>query len=215
MAGPTVVVCDDEELIRWSLCAHLEHEGFTTVAAEDGEDCLEKVAEHAPALLLLDLKLPKMDGLTALRELRRRGNGMPVIILTAHGGVESAIEATQLGAVAFRPKPFDVHEIALLVKQALEAERLKNEVLYYRRRLNQGYGDFIGAAPALQPMIEVLTRLEQVDAPTVLLTGESGTGKDVVARTLHAKGPRKSRPFVAIDCAALPEQLIEERAVWA
>ena len=209
MGGPTVVVCDDEELIRWSLCTHLDQEGFTAVPAEDGEQCLQAVAEHGPALVLLDLKMPKMGGLDTLRELRRRGHEVAVIVLTAHGGVDSAIEATRLGAAAFLSKPFDVREVTLHIQQVLEAERLKNEVHYYRRRLNQGYGDFIGTSPVLQPMIEILTRLEKVDAPTVLLTGESGTGKDVVARTLHAKGPRQNRPFVAIDCAALPEQLIE------
>ena len=209
MARPTLVVCDDEELIRWSLCTHLEGEGYTCVPAENGEDALAKVAEHAPALVLLDLKMPKMGGLDVLRELRRLGHEVPVVVLTAHGGVDSAIEATRLGAAAFLSKPFDVREVSIQIAQTLESERLRNEVHYYRRRLNQGYGDFIGAATVLQPMFDVLKRLEQVDAPTVLLTGESGTGKDVVARALHQRGPRKDRPFVAIDCAALPEQLIE------
>ncbi len=209
MGRQTLIVCDDEELIRWSLCTHLESEGFLCVPAEDGEDCLEKVSEHAPSLVLLDLKMPKLGGLEVLRELRRQGQEVPVIVLTAHGEVDSAIEATRLGARAFMSKPFDVREVALQIRQVLDAERLKNEVHYYRRRLNQGYGDFIGASSTLQPMFDVLKRLEKVGAPTVLLTGESGTGKDVVARALHANGPRKDRPFVAIDCAALPEQLIE------
>ncbi|MBX2797556.1 MAG: sigma-54 dependent transcriptional regulator [Myxococcales bacterium] len=209
MGQPIVVVCDDEELIRWSLSTHLEREGYQCVGAEDGEVCLERVEEHAPALLVLDLKMPKLGGLDVLRELRRRGHELPVIVLTAHGGVDSAIEATRLGAAAFLSKPFDVREVALQIEKVLHAERLKHEVHYYRRRHNRGYGDFVGGSPALEPMFDILARLEEVDAPTVLITGESGTGKDVVARTLHAKGPRKSRPFVAIDCASLPEQLIE------
>ncbi|MEO0605108.1 MAG: sigma-54 dependent transcriptional regulator, partial [Myxococcota bacterium] len=209
MAKPTLLICDDEEMIRFALVTHFEGRGFRVVAAADGREALERVAEHVPDAILIDVKMPRMGGIEALRELRRLGHEVPVIVLTAHGGVDTAIEATRLGAVGFLSKPFDVREVSLTVDKALEDQRLKNEVHYYRQRLSRGYGEFIGGSAVLEPLFDVLRRLETVDAPTVLITGESGTGKDVVARTLHAKGARKDRPFVAIDCAALPEQLIE------
>jgi DNA-binding NtrC family response regulator len=208
-ARTTIVVCDDEELIRWSLQTHLEGEGYSVIAATNGQECLDAVSRHSPSVVLMDLKMPVKDGLTTLRELRASGSEVPVVVLTAHGGVDSAIEATQLGASAYLSKPFDVREVSLAVEKALEDDRLKNEVHYLRRRERQGYGDFIGGAPTLATMFDVLRRLEAVDAPTVLLLGESGTGKDVLARSIHSRGPRKDRPFVAVDCAALPEQLIE------
>jgi two-component system, NtrC family, response regulator AtoC len=205
----TIVVCDDEELIRWSLCAHLEQEGYRAIPASNGQEALDAVAAHSPALLLTDLKMPVMDGLTAMRELRKAGSAMPIVVLTAHGAVDSAIEATQLGAADYLQKPFDVREVSIAVERAISHAKLKSEVHYLRRREREGYGEFIGTAPVLRPLFDVLKRLESVEAPTVLLTGESGTGKDVLARSIHARGPRADRPFVAVDCASLPELLIE------
>ena len=205
----TIVVCDDEELIRWSLCAHLEHEGYRAIPATNGKEAVDAVAEHSPSLLLTDLKMPVMDGLTALRELRKSGSTVPVVVLTAHGAVDSAIEATQLGAADYLQKPFDVREVTFAIERAIEHAKLRSEVHYLRRREREGYGEFIGSAPVLRPLFDVLKRLENVDAPTVLITGESGTGKDVLARAIHGKGPRSERPFVAIDCASLPDTLIE------
>ncbi len=205
----TIVVCDDEELIRWSLCAHLEKEGYHPIPATNGREALDAVAEHGASLLLTDLKMPVLDGLSALRELREGGSTIPVIVLTAHGAVESAIEATQLGASDYLQKPFDVREVTLAIQRALKTDQLRHEVHYLRRQLNEGYGAFVGRAPVLEPLYQILGRLESVDAPTVLITGESGTGKDVLARAIHAHGPRAGKPFVAVDCASLPEQLIE------
>jgi two-component system response regulator AtoC len=153
--------------------------------------------------------MPKKDGLTVLRELRAAGQELPVVVLTAHGGVESAIDATRLGAMAYLPKPFDVREVALAIDKAVADDRLKHEVHYLRRRERSGYGEFIGEAPVLAPLFEIVGRLEAVDPPTVLLLGESGTGKDVLARSIHARGPRRDQPFVAVDCGALTETLIE------
>jgi len=206
---PTIVVCDDEELIRWSLTAHLESEGYVAIATENGQQALAAVAEHGADLLLTDLKMPVMDGLTTIRELRRSGSTIPVLVLTAHGAVDTAVEATRLGASGYLQKPFDVREVTLAIENALETDKLRHEVHYLRNQASQGYGEFIGAAPVLEPLFETLRRLETVDAPTVLLTGESGTGKDVLARAIHLRGPRSDRPFVAVDCASLPDNLIE------
>ncbi|MDO9280554.1 MAG: sigma-54 dependent transcriptional regulator [Pseudomonadota bacterium] len=204
----TVIVCDDEELIRWSLCEHLEQEGFKTVAVANGKLCLDAVREHAPAIVLMDLKMPVMDGLTALRTLRETDPDLPVIIVTAHGGVESAIEATRLGAVGYIAKPFDLREASLAITRALAEGRLKREVHYLRGR-GGGYAEIIGESPAMKRLFDTLRRIERVDAPTVLVQGESGTGKDLVARAIHGRGPRRNAPFMEIDCTALPEQLME------
>lgn len=207
--GPTVVVCDDEELIRWSLCQHLEGLGYHCVPVDNGEACVEAVDAHHPAVVLLDLKMPVMDGLTALRTLRQRGLQLPVIVITAHGAIDSAIEATRLGASAYLAKPFDLREVALTVEKAMAHAKLRHEVDYLRARQHRGYGDFIGQSPALQPVYDVLRKLERVDVPNVLITGESGTGKDVIARMIHAKGRRSEGPFIEVDCASLPQELVE------
>ena len=206
-----ILVCDDEELIRWSVCEYLKQEGFDTAEASDGKECIEKVRTHAPALVLMDLKMPVMDGMTALRTIRESDNDLPVIMLTAHGGVDSAIEATRLGASDYIEKPFDLREVGMAMRRAIQEWQLKHEIHHLRglRDGQRGYGQIVGASPSMQRVFEMLRRLEHIDAPTVLIQGESGSGKDVVARTLHARGPRKEGPFMEIDCTALPENLME------
>jgi two-component system response regulator AtoC len=205
----TILVCDDEELIRWSIAEQLQGAGYRTVEAGDGADAVRIVAEQAPAAVILDLKMPGMDGLTALKKIRESGDDVPVVVITAHGGVDSAIAATRLGAGAYLEKPFDLREITLAVERVLHEDRLKQEVHLLRDRQRFGYGEFIGRAEALRPLFADLGKMETVVAPTVLILGESGSGKDVVARTIHARGPRKDQIYVEIDCASLPEQLIE------
>jgi len=206
---PTILVVDDEELIRWSLAEHLKGEGYIVVQGGTGREALEQVRATAPDLVLLDLKMPEMDGMTALRTLREEGFEVPVVVLTAHGGVESAVEATRLGAADYLSKPFDLREISLVVEKAIDDDRLRQQVSYLRSRQRSGYGEFIGSSKSLASVFSTLQRLERVDAPTVLIQGESGTGKDVLARAIHANGPRGEHVFMEIDCAALPEQLIE------
>ncbi|MCP4808780.1 MAG: sigma-54-dependent Fis family transcriptional regulator [Proteobacteria bacterium] len=205
----TLLVVDDEELIRWSVNEHMRAKGFRVVEAEDGVQALKLVEEHAPDVILTDLNMPKMGGLQFLRALRESGRDTPVVVLTAHGGVDSAVEATQLGATGYLAKPFDLREVALAVEKALDNHRLAREVHYLRGRQTAHYGSIIGESPAMQKLFDVLRRLEDVEAPTVLLTGESGTGKDLIAHAIHESGPRKSGPMMEVDCAALPEQLIE------
>lgn len=208
-AGKTILVVDDEELIRWSLCEHLRGLGYAVLEAEDGQDCLDKVAETMPDLVLTDLKMPRMDGMEALRRLRERDVDVPVIVLTAHGAVDSAVEATRLGAKAYLSKPFDLREVALAIEKVLEQQRLATEVRYLRQERSASYGRLLGAAPTMQRLFDTLRRLEDVDAPTVLIHGESGTGKDLIAHAIHDKGPRRNGPMMEVDCASLPENLIE------
>ena len=205
----TILVCDDEELIRWSLNEHLSAEGYRVIEAEDGQDCLEKVAAHAPDLIISDMKMPRLDGLGMLRQLRAQEQEVPVIVLTAFSAVETAIEATKLGAAHYLSKPFDLREISIAVGKVLEAHRLKSEVRYHRSRQAGAYGKILGESPAMQKLFHTLKRLESINAPTVLINGESGTGKDLIAHAIHEMGPRKAGPMMAIDCASLPETLIE------
>ena len=207
--GKTILVVDDEELIRWSLSEHLRGLGYTVHEAEDGQDCLDKVADNIPDLVLTDLKMPRMDGMEALRRIRERDVDVPVIVLTAHGAVDSAVEATRLGAKAYLSKPFDLREVAMAIEKVLEQHRLATEVRYLREERSASYGRLLGTAPAMQRLFDTLRRLEDVDAPTVLINGESGTGKDLIAHAIHEKGPRGSGPMMEVDCASLPENLIE------
>ncbi len=204
----TILVCDDEELIRWSLREHLSAEGYRVVEAVDGLDCLDKMGSVGPDLLLTDLKMPKMGGMEVLRRLRSEGRDLPILVLTAHGAVDSAVEATRLGASAYLTKPFDLREVGLAVEKALENHRLETEVQLLRGRRG-GYGKVIGQSLSMRRLFDTLRRLEAVDASTVLLCGESGTGKDIIAHAIHDSGPRHSGPMMEVDCASLPEQLIE------
>ena len=205
----TVLVCDDEELIRWSLSEHLSGEGYRVVTASDGEEALERVAETSPDMILVDLKMPRMGGMEFLERLRKSGSDIPVVVITAHGAIDSAVEATRLGARDYLNKPFDLREVALIVQRTLEAKRLENEIQYLRSKQSPSYGRIIGDSPAMRKLFSILKRLESVEAPTVLLTGESGTGKDIVAHAIHDLGMRKRGPIMDVDCVSLPEALIE------
>ncbi len=204
-----ILVCDDEELIRWSLSHHLKAEGYAVTTANDGQEALDAIAAHPPDALIVDLKMPNVDGMTVLRRLREQGQTFPVIVITAHGAVDSAIEATRLGAAGYLSKPFDLREVVLVLERVLERNRLETEVRWLRDRTRAGYERLIGEAPTMRAVFTTLERLEHVDAPTVLVTGESGTGKDLVAQAIHARGPRRMNPFMAVDCAAMTETLIE------
>ncbi|PIE21023.1 MAG: hypothetical protein CSA66_00175 [Proteobacteria bacterium] len=206
-----LVVCDDEELIRWSLSEHLRAEGYSVELCDNGQQCLDAALKEAPDAILMDLKMPVMDGMTCLRKLREADVAVPVIVITAHGAVDSAIEATRLGASAYLSKPFDLREISLKVEQAIEKDRVAQEVRYLRDKKRIGYGEIVGQSPSMLRVYGTMRRLEDVDAPTVLIMGESGTGKDLVAQAVHANGPRKDNPFVEIDCASLPDTLIESQ----
>ena len=205
----TILVCDDEALIRWSLKQHLQSEGYQVLEASNGQECLESALRHAPDLIISDIKMPKMSGMEMLQKLREADNEIPVIVITAHGDINSAMDATRLGARAFVHKPFDLREVGHAVGTVLREVRLEQEVRYLRRQNRAAYGRLIGAAPSMHRLFETLSRLEDVDAPTVLLMGESGTGKDVIAQSLHERGPRAKGPFMEVDCAAMPETLIE------
>jgi two-component system response regulator AtoC len=210
MAKPTILVVDDEALIRWSLSERLKLEGFEVLEAETGADALEKLPEGID-LVLLDYKLPDTDGVSVLRKIKEFDQDILVILLTAYASVETAVEAMKLGAFHFANKPFNLDEVVATVERALETTRLRREVRQYRTSAARPYSlqSIVGASPSMAALRQLVARVATSPASTVLLTGESGTGKDLLAKVIHYSSTRASRPFMNITCSALPEQLLE------
>jgi two-component system response regulator AtoC len=210
MPNATVLVVDDEALIRWSLTERLKSEGHHVLEADTGRAALERLAEGVD-LVLLDYRLPDTDGVSVLRKIKELDQDILVILLTAFASVDAAVEAMKLGAYHFASKPFNLDEVAALVERALETTRLRREVLQLRTDAARPYGlqRIVGASPAVTALRHLVARVASSPSSTVLLTGESGTGKDLVAKVIHYTSDRASRPFMNITCSALPEQLLE------
>ncbi len=204
-----ILCCDDEELVRWSVQTHLRKAGHEVDVAEDGVVALEAIDRGAYDAVILDLKMPRLDGISVLRRLSETHPQLPVVVITAHGAIDSAIEATKLGARAYLSKPFDLRDLQMRVEKAVEHEELARTVETLRDQALRRYEKLVGVSASMGRVFDTLERLEKVDAPTVLITGESGTGKDLIAQAIHSRGPRRNRPYVEIDCAAMPETLIE------
>jgi DNA-binding NtrC family response regulator len=210
MSKATILVVDDEALIRWSLTERLKAEGYDVVEAETGRSALEQLPEGVD-LVLLDFRLPDTDGVSVLRKIKEFDQDILVILLTAFASVETAVEAMKLGAYHFANKPFNLDEIAATVERALETTRLRRELRQYRTNAARPYGlqRIVGSSGPMSALRHLVARVAVTPASTVLLTGESGTGKDLVAKVLHYASDRASRPFMNITCSALPEQLLE------
>jgi len=204
---PVILVADDEEDIRSSLRMILEYEGMGMVEAANGTDCLETAAGHEPDAVLLDIKMPRMDGLEVLAELKRRDPELPVVMISGHGTIATAIEATRLGAFDFMEKPLERDRVLLVLRNALERRRLEEENRNLRLSFEERY-EMVGNSPQLRQVHEAIARAAPTRA-SVLITGESGTGKELVARAIHRNSTRGAGPFVRVNCAAIPEELIE------
>src|SRR5262245_10750913 len=207
---PTVLVVDDEQLIRWSLAERLTADGCTIVEAGNAHEALERFGSEID-LVLLDYRLPDSDGLRVLRKMKALQPDVPVILLTAFSSIETAVEAMKQGAYHYANKPFNLDEIALVVAKALETTALRREVRQLRASRSEPYAlsRIVGEAVAMQQLRALLQRIASSPASTVLLTGESGTGKDLAAKIIHYNSDRASRPFMNITCSALPESLLE------
>ncbi|MGB9904115.1 MAG: sigma-54-dependent transcriptional regulator [Desulfotomaculales bacterium] len=205
---PKILIIDDEQHLCWALEKAMRQEGYNAVCAFNGKSGLELIKKEAPSLVILDLKMPEMDGLEVLKKAKEIQPRLPVIILTAHGTIETAIEAMKMGAADYLTKPFDLEELKIIIKQNLLVSQLVTEVNFLRAELARKYTDIIGESKAIREVKNMIERVARSNA-TVLITGESGTGKEVAAITIHQKSLRKDGPFVTVNCAALPEQLLE------
>ncbi|KAF0247086.1 MAG: sigma-54 dependent DNA-binding response [Planctomycetota bacterium] len=209
-----ILVVDDEKLIRWSLKERLSREGHVITEAEDGKAALEAFNRETPDLVLLDMKLPDTDGLSILRAIQKAsqdGPEIPVIVITAYSTVDTAVEAMKLGAFDYVAKPFNMDELAITVKRALETSSLKRDVRAHvsERRSTFGVHNLVGKSKAMRDVVELVRRVSQSGASTVLVRGESGTGKDVIAKAIHYESGRSEKPFMNITCTALQDTLLE------
>ncbi|MEN9933440.1 MAG: hypothetical protein RLZZ387_19 [Chloroflexota bacterium] len=209
LADSTIVIADDESAIRDLLRDILEPEGAAIKLAKSGTEALKLIEAEEPDLAILDVRMPAPDGLAVLQQLRTQGNDLPVLIITAQDSSTVTIEAMQRGAYDYIAKPFEPDEVLLVVQRALEHRRLTRRVHALEQQVTKDPRDImIGRSAPMQQVYKMIGRVAGSDA-TVLITGESGTGKELVAQVLHRTGPRREGPFVAVNCAALPETLLE------
>jgi len=205
-----ILVVDDEHLIRWSLEQNLKKQGYEVLTAGSGEDALRIVREEQPDLVLLDIQLPGISGLDVLEKVKELDEDIIVIMVTAHGGLETAVTAMRIGAYDYLNKPFNLDEMAIVIRKALETSELRREVASLRSEHKKvGLPNIIGSSHSMQNILAMMEKVAKSEAATVLIQGESGTGKELVAKWIHYKSSRADKPFMAINCAAVPATLLE------
>ncbi len=211
MPAEKILIVDDERLVRWSLRQKCEEWGYHVVEAEAGEPGLKLAARESPDLVLLDVRMPDMGGLEVLEQLKKNGDARAVIMITADPQLDDVKMALKLGAYDFIGKPLDFEELNVTIKNALETTRLRTEVQNLRGEVRRraGYHEVIGTSAKMTELMSFVRKVAASEATTILIQGESGTGKDLVAKAIHYESVRGEKPFVAINCSAIPETLME------
>ncbi len=206
-----VLVVDDEKLIRWSVAERLQRDGYEVLSAETGEQALELISASPPDLMLLDVRLPGIDGVQTLQRALSLHPDIAVLMMSAHSTVDVAVDAMKQGAVDFLVKPFPFQALDAAVEKAIATARTRRQIgaLTADRRGAKAQDEMVGGSAAMEQVRSMTKRLAQSETTTVLLEGESGSGKEVVARGIHFQSARADRPFFQVNCAALPEQLLE------
>jgi len=210
MAAPRILVADDEEEIRYMLRLHLDREGFQVDTADDGTEALEALEDGQFDCVLCDLVMPRTTGLEVIEALRDRGDTTPVVLMSAHADVDTALQAVKAGAFDYIPKPFRTEEVLFRLRKAIQQTQLVAEIGRLRETLGEqlDFGGIIARSEEMQKVFNTIRKVADYKT-TVLLQGESGTGKELVARALHFNSVRREKPFIAVNCGAIPENLLE------
>ena len=211
MSMNKILVVDDEKLITWSLERNLRQEGYDVVVAEKGQKAIFVVESELIDLVLLDVRLPDISGVNILAHIKQFNPDIPVLMITADETVKTAIACMKAGAYDYVIKPFDFEELKIVVEKSIADSSLKSEFrrLYHEREVESQFENIVGKSKPMQEILKIISRVSQSDATTVMLQGESGTGKDLIAKAIHYRSARREKPFMEINCAALPETLLE------
>ena len=207
MAGPDILIVDDEEGIVKTLSGILSDEGYQVVTRSNGADALQAINADPPQLVLLDIWMPQMDGIETLQKIKELVPGLTVVMMSGHGSIESAVKAIKLGAYDYIEKPLSLEKVTLLIKHALNEKNLEQENLRLKKEVERKW-QLIGSSPAMNRLREEIRKASPSQS-RVLISGENGTGKELVARSIHEGSSRAAKPFIEINCAAIPETLIE------
>ncbi|WP_425475010.1 sigma-54-dependent transcriptional regulator [Anaeromonas frigoriresistens] len=204
-----ILIADDERNMVWALKRALKDEDYQVISSENGEEAIGIIKQSEPDLVLLDMRMPKMNGMEALKNIKRINKDIPVIMITAHGTMGSAIEAMKIGALDYISKPFDVEELKIIIRKALDIRDMTRQIEFLTDELRNETGkEIIGESNNMKQVLDIVNRVATSNA-TVLITGESGTGKELIANAIHYTSDRAKMPYIKVNCGALPENLLE------
>src|SRR6202158_244114 len=211
MPAEKIMIVDDERLVRWSLRQKCEEWGYHVIEADAGEPALKLAQHESPDLVLLDVRMPDLTGIEVLDQLKKNGDARAVIMITADPQLDDVKAALKLGAYDFVGKPVDFDELHITMKNALEATSLRTEVQTLRGEVRRGagYSNVVSVSPKMTELMNFVRKVAGSEATTILIQGESGTGKDLIAKAIHYESSRQVKPFIAINCSAIPETLME------
>lgn len=206
-----ILIIDDEKLIRWSLDKHLTSRGFQAVTAETGEEGVKLYPDLNPHIVFVDNRLPRMQGLEVIQKIRALDDDAVIVFMTAYGTIENAVKAMKLGASEYINKPFTLKEIDFIIDEVTEKRKLAKELQLLRRQQKDlvTFGSIVGVSESIRQVVQLSKKIADTETTTILLLGESGTGKDLFARVIHNESSRHDKPFVTINCSSLPETLLE------